>query len=174
MWGITKDKDKREQAQIKNYEIPPEKKKHIYCESCHTLAQLAERDCGLSILGDIQSLTGHSPWQTVLAVLGFLAGAAVCGESMVRQSILKGWQPADKDPWQSSSWRTAACGKDPRWRSLWRALSCGINFAHMHKAQNCPCSNTEDGVKENTGLHTHSCLSFRVSIKAFQGLLTVE
>jgi len=42
-------------------------KKLPYSEGGQTLAQFAQRSCGVSILGDIQNSTGHSPEQPVLA-----------------------------------------------------------------------------------------------------------
>ena len=36
------------------------KKKHFYCEAGQTSGQVAQRRCGVFVLGDIQNLTGHS------------------------------------------------------------------------------------------------------------------
>lgn len=44
---------------LKNHDIPSEKKK-AFTEGGQTLTQLAGKDCELSILGDIQSPSGHS------------------------------------------------------------------------------------------------------------------
>ncbi|KAK4825754.1 hypothetical protein QYF61_002237, partial [Mycteria americana] len=42
-------------------------KRFFYCEGGTTLAQAAQRGCGVSISGDIQSPTGHGPGQPALA-----------------------------------------------------------------------------------------------------------
>lgn len=69
-----------------------------------------ERSCSLQ-----QAHTGVpgrncSPLKGDCAGEGFLAGAAVCGNAG-GNPFLKGLQPVGKDPWQSSSWKTA-WGKD--------------------------------------------------------------
>jgi len=39
----------------------------LHCEGDQALAQVAQGDCGASILGDIQKLPGHGPGQLALA-----------------------------------------------------------------------------------------------------------
>jgi len=38
----------------------------LYCEGDQALAHVAQRGCGVSLLGDIQNLPGHSPEQPAL------------------------------------------------------------------------------------------------------------
>lgn len=38
----------------------------MYCESSQTGARSVQRDCGISVFGDIQSPTGHDAEQTAL------------------------------------------------------------------------------------------------------------
>lgn len=46
-------------------EIPlKHEKTFFYCEGSQTLQQVAQRACGVSVLGDIENVTGHSPDQT--------------------------------------------------------------------------------------------------------------
>ena len=57
--------DKRQWTQSKTNEILSKcKKKTYYCQSSQTLEQTVLRGWGVSILGAIQNLTGHSAWAT--------------------------------------------------------------------------------------------------------------
>lgn len=47
--------------------IPSEHKTLLYSEGGKTVAQATQRDCGVTISGDIQSPAGHGPGQTALA-----------------------------------------------------------------------------------------------------------
>lgn len=54
--------------QIKAHEIQSECKKTLfYCVSGQKQEQIAQNGCGTCILGDVQSLTGHSPGQPTVA-----------------------------------------------------------------------------------------------------------
>lgn len=44
------------------------------CEGSQTLAQAAQRDCGVSILGDIWNVGGYSPGQVAAADLTLSRG----------------------------------------------------------------------------------------------------
>ncbi|KAK4813932.1 hypothetical protein QYF61_003002 [Mycteria americana] len=60
--------DKRQWVQIKTWETLSEhKEKLLNCEGSWKLEQVARRICGVSILGDIQHLTGRDPGQPVPA-----------------------------------------------------------------------------------------------------------
>lgn len=50
--------------------ISVKRKKKIYCEGDQRLEQVAEEDCGLSVLEDIKNPTGHVPGQLALAGCG--------------------------------------------------------------------------------------------------------
>lgn len=39
----------------------------FYCDDGQTLEWVSQKDCGVSICGDIQNMTGHSPGQLALA-----------------------------------------------------------------------------------------------------------
>lgn len=49
--------------QIETQEIPS----FWYCEGGQTLERIAQGDCGVSVCGDIQNQTGHSPGQPAYA-----------------------------------------------------------------------------------------------------------
>ncbi|KAK4826188.1 hypothetical protein QYF61_006132 [Mycteria americana] len=58
----------KEMTEIEIEEIPFKcKRKHFYWRQGQTLEQVTQRVCGVSILGGIQNLNGHSPEQTPLA-----------------------------------------------------------------------------------------------------------
>lgn len=50
------------------------RKPFFHCESGWALAQAAERDCGVSILGNTQNSTGHDPGHLALAELAWERG----------------------------------------------------------------------------------------------------
>ena len=53
--------------QIETQEAPPEHQEtFFYCEGGQALEQVAQRGCGVSILGEVQKLTGRSPGQMAL------------------------------------------------------------------------------------------------------------
>lgn len=60
--------DEKHHAKIEILDIIFEWKKKLffYCKSCSALEKVAQRGCWVSILGDIQNLTGHDPEQPEL------------------------------------------------------------------------------------------------------------
>lgn len=54
--------------------LPEHKKTCFYCDSSWTLAQLAQRDCGICICGGIQNLNGHIPRQCALSDHAWCSG----------------------------------------------------------------------------------------------------
>ena len=62
--------DQRQQAQTETREVPCERQETPFCcEGDQALAQVAQGGCGISILGGIQKLRGHSPGQPGLGGL---------------------------------------------------------------------------------------------------------
>ena len=60
-------REKKQWIQSKIQGIPfKQNRKTFHCESGQTLAQVAQRGCGVSILGVIQNPTGYSPGQRAL------------------------------------------------------------------------------------------------------------
>ena len=58
---------KRRWAQTETQEVPPEHQETLfYCGSDRALAQVAQGDCGVSILGHIQKPSRHGPGQLAL------------------------------------------------------------------------------------------------------------
>lgn len=66
------------------------KEKLFYCEGEQTLELVAQRDCGVTIPGDTQNLTGHGCEQPVLAEpdLSRRAGLINLQRSLLTSSIL--------------------------------------------------------------------------------------
>ena len=59
--------DKRQWGQTEAQEAPSEHQETFFhCEHDQALEQIAEGGCGVSICGDIQKPTGHSPGQLAL------------------------------------------------------------------------------------------------------------
>jgi len=48
---------------LKHRRFPLNIKKHFYCEGGQALAEVAQRSCGISILGGVQKAPGHGPGQ---------------------------------------------------------------------------------------------------------------
>jgi len=79
LWDLTKTREpdsfqwcpltgKGQWAKTEMHEIPSEHKKVLrYCEEIQTLEQVAQRGCGVSILGDIKNLNGLGPVQHSVA-----------------------------------------------------------------------------------------------------------
>ena len=71
-WGQTllsgtQGHDQRQQAPTETQEAPSEhEEKILYCEGNQAPEQVAQRGYGVSILGDIQKLSGHNPGQRAL------------------------------------------------------------------------------------------------------------
>ena len=59
--------DQKQQAQSETWEVPSEHQEILFCcGSDQALAQVPRGGCGISLLGDIQKLSGHGPGQSAL------------------------------------------------------------------------------------------------------------
>lgn len=56
-----------QKAQSEAQDVPSEwQETHFYCQDDQALTQVAQRGCEVSLFGDVQKLSRHSPGQLVL------------------------------------------------------------------------------------------------------------
>jgi len=64
---VPSDSTRGNGAQTETQEVPSEHEETLfYCEGHRALAQVAQRGCGVSHLGDVQKPSGHGPGQSAL------------------------------------------------------------------------------------------------------------